>query len=116
MAMIDRAAQFSPFAALTGYDAAIQETVRTTEKQMELSDEAKVILDSRLQLLREQLMQRPIVTITYFVPDKTKAGGTYISVNSVIMKIREFEHNIVLGDGTEIPIDRLCAIEGDLFK
>ena len=116
MSMIDRAAQFSPFAALTGYDAAIRETGRLTDARIELSDDKKVILDGKLQILLEQLAQRPEVTITYFEPDHKKAGGAYVSVTGVVKKIDEFQRSIVLEEGTGIAIEQVYEIEGDLFE
>lgn len=116
MSMVDRAAQFSPFAALTGYDAAVKETARLTNERIELTDENKAMLDGKLQMILEQLPQRPEVTITYFVPDRKKTGGAYISVTGVVRKIDEYAQSIVLEDGTEIPIEQIYEIESDLFE
>ncbi|MEG2421569.1 MAG: hypothetical protein RSB55_08455, partial [Oscillospiraceae bacterium] len=75
MPMLDRAAQFSPFAALTGYDAAVKETARLTDRRVELDEGEKEAIDQRLTLVQERLPDPTEVTITYFVPDKKKAGG-----------------------------------------
>ena len=76
MSMLDRAAQFSPFAALTGYEDAIQETGRLTDERMELSDEDRELLDRKWHYLQEIISDRPEITVTYFVPDEKKAGGS----------------------------------------
>lgn len=114
--MVDRAVQFSPFAALTGYDAAVKETARLTDKRIELTDDNKAMLDGKLQMILEQLPQRPEITITYFEPDRKKTGGAYISVTSVVKKIDAYKQSIVLEDGTEIAIEQIYEIESDLFE
>lgn len=115
MSMIDRAAQFSPFAALTGYDAAVKETARLTDERIELTDENKAMLDGKLQMLLEQLPRRPEVTITYFEPDRKKTGGAYVSVTGVVKKIDEYAQSIVLENGTAISIEQLYEIESTFF-
>ena len=89
MAPIDRAAQFSPFAALTGHDEAIKETARLTDERMELDENRKELLDARLQLLREHLGEKPTVTFTFFEPDERKSGGAYVTVTGSVKKIEE---------------------------
>ena len=86
MSMIDRAAQFSPFAALTGYDAAVRETARLTEQKIELDEYEKAALDQRILLLQEHLKELPEVTITHFVPDERKDGGKYVSITEAVKK------------------------------
>ena len=115
MALIDRAAQFSPFAALTGHDAAIKETARLTDERMELDENRKELLDARLQLLREHLGERPTVTFTFFEPDEKKSGGAYVTVTGIVKKIEEYENRITLEEGAAISIDEICAVEGELF-
>lgn len=87
MAMIDRAAQFSPFAALTGYDAAVKETARLTEDRVELDEYQKSALNDRLQIVQERLSDTPVISITYFVPDERKSGGAYCTENRCHQKI-----------------------------
>ena len=116
MSMMDRAAQFSPFAALTGYDGAIKETARLTDEKSELGDEAISILNMKLQMLAEAFEDRPEVCITYFSPDERKAGGTYISVSGVVKKIDEFERILILTDGTKIKMEDIAYIEGQIFE
>ena len=84
MPMSDRAAQFAPFAALTGYDAAIKETGRLTDERVELDKEALTALDMKYQLLMDALNEAPKVTITYFQPDERKAGGKYITATGAV--------------------------------
>ena len=116
MPMSDRAAQFAPFAALTGYDAAIKETGRLTDERIELDVEALSALDMKYQLLMEALDEAPEVTITYFQPDERKAGGKYVSAAGAVKKIDDFERRITMRDGTRIPTDDVLSIDGELFS
>ena len=116
MPMSDRAAQFAPFAALTGYDAAIKETGRLTDERIELDVEALSALDMKYQLLMEALDEAPEVTITYFHPDERKAGGKYVSAVGAVKKIDDFERRITMQDGAKIPMDDVLSIEGELFS
>ena len=116
MPMSDRAAQFAPFAALTGYDAAIKETGRLTDERIELGVEALSALDMKYQLLMEALDEAPEVTITYFQPDERKAGGKYVSAVGAVKKIDDFERRITMRDGTRIPMDDVLSIDGELFS
>ena len=105
MPMSDRAAQFAPFAALTGYDSAIKETGRLTDERIELDEEALTALDRKYQLLIEALDDAPEVTIIYFQPDERKAGGQYVSATGTVKKVDTFGRRILLQDGTSIPLD-----------
>ena len=116
MPMSDRAAQFAPFAALTGYDAAIKETGRLTDERIELDVEALSALDMKYQLLMEAHDDVPEVTITYFQPDERKAGGKYVSAVGAVKKIDDFERRITMQDGAKIPMDDVLSIEGELFS
>ena len=116
MPMSDRAAQFAPFAALTGYDAAIKETGRLTDERIELDVEALSALDMKYQLLMDALDEAPEVTITYFRPDERKAGGKYVSAVGAVKKIDDFERRITMQDGAKIPMDDVLSIEGELFS
>ena len=116
MPMSDRATQFAPFAALTGYDAAIKETGRLTDERIELDVEALSALDMKYQLLMEALDEAPEVTITYFQPDERKAGGKYVSAVGTVKKIDDFERRITMRDGTRIPMDDVLSIDGELFS
>lgn len=111
MPLYDRAAQFSPFAALTGHGAAIQETARWTEQERELDEEIKRRLDEELQLLVTQLSSHPTVSITYFVPDEKKQGGAYITKRDAVKKIDFYKREIRMADGTVIPVDHVTDIK-----
>ena len=116
MSELERAAQFAPFAALTGYDAAIKETGRLTDERIELDVEALSALDMKYQLLMEAHDDAPEVTITYFQPDERKAGGKYVSAVGAVKKIDDFERRITMRDGTRIPVDDVLSIDGELFS
>ena len=116
MPMLDRAAQFSPFASLTVYDDAIHETGRLTDEKIDLSEEDKKTLDRKQQILSEKLSDHPALTITYFVPDAKKSGGAYVTKDGNLKKIDEFERWMMLTDGTKIPLDDVSDIESELFR
>ena len=111
MPMSDRAAQFAPFSALTGYDSAIKETERLTDKKIELDEEALAILNMRCRLLVDTLDEKPEVEITYFKPDERKAGGAYLTITGVVKMINDFERLITMKDGTKIPMDDIIDID-----
>ena len=116
MSLEARSAQFAPFAALTGYGDAIDETQRETEDRIELDEEQKKILDRKIQMLREHINQKPSVVVTYFIPDLIKEGGTYITVSGNVLKIDGYKQSIILEDKTEIPIKEIIEIVSELFK
>lgn len=116
MSALDRAAQFSPFAALTGYDDAVKETARLTDERIELDESSKAALNERLLMIQGQLNDQPQVSIIYFQPDDKKAGGTYITATGCVKKIDEYERTAAMKDGTKISIDDIIKIDGDLFN
>ena len=115
MPMSDRAAQFAPFAALTGYDSAIKETGRLTDERIELDEEALTTLDMKYQLLMDVLDDEPEVSITYFQPDERKTGGKYVSATGAVKKVDDFERRIIMQDGLKILMDDVLSIDGELF-
>jgi len=110
-----RAAQFAPFAALTGYDEAVEETARLTDSKVELDEYQKAELNDKLIFLNNSESDEK-VCITYFLPDKKKSGGAYITKKGIVLKIREYEKDVVMDDGSEIPIDDIIAIDGNPFN
>lgn len=116
MSALDRAAQFSPFAALTGHDAAIKETARLTNERIDLDESSKELLDEKLLILREHVEEQPKVSITYFKQDEKKSGGEYQSVTNNIIKLNEYENTILLEDGTIILIKDVYCMEGKIFN
>ena len=116
MSMIDRAAQFSPFQALTGYGAAIQETGRLTDRKIELSEDERILLDMKQQILLDNIRECPDVSITYFIPDERKAGGSYVTVTDNVKKIDDYQRLLILTDRAQIPLDEIVDIESELFN
>ena len=110
----DRAAQFAPFAALTGYDGVIAETGRLTDTCIELDECAKEMLNGKLLELLEKIGQKPPVRVTYFCPDKRKSGGAYVAVTGNLKRIDPIERLLLLTDGTVIPIDRIYRLGEDI--
>lgn len=115
MSRINRAAQFAPFAALTGYEAAILETGRLTDTRTELDESRKAALSEKLRLLMLHLHDKPEVTITYFEPDQKKSGGAYLGATGYIRKVDEYSRTVLLEGGPSIPIDQIFAIDSPLF-
>lgn len=111
MPIMDRAAQFSPFAAVVGHDAKVEETARLTDKKIELDEQAKEIINEKLQCIVNNPEDYEGIKITYFVPDERKAGGKYVSVVGAIHKIDKVERTIVLEDGTIIRICDTADVE-----
>lgn len=114
MSNYDRAAQFAPFAALTGYDAVIAETGRLTQSQAELDEGGKALLDEQLQRIMEHISRNPPASFTVFCPDNMKSGGAYETMEGHVKKIDPIARCVVLTEGTVIPIDRIYGIECDL--
>ena len=113
MSMHDRAAQFLPFAALTGYDAAVREKARLTDRRMDLDESQIETLDGRLQQIARHLTEdeeASEVSITYFKPDEKKDGGSYLTVTGTIRKIDSFEQMILMKDGSRIPMTEILEI------
>ena len=111
MPLTDRAAQFSPFAALTGHEAAVEETARLTDEKISLSDDFIAQLNEKLNIISENIGTGQMTAITYFVPDEKKAGGAYITHSGTVKRIDEYEHAVVMTDKATIPIEHIIKIE-----
>lgn len=116
MSMWDRAAQFSPFAALTGYDDAVTETARLTDDKIELDESAQATLDMKQHILMETISEQPEISVTYFKKDVKKAGGAYLTLTGKLKKIDEYERVLMFVNGEHIPFDDVFDITGDLFR
>lgn len=116
MPLINRAASFAPFAALTGYDEAVKETARLTDARTELDEGSKEILNDKLRIAEDRADEQPEVSITYFLPDKKKSGGAYITTKAVIKRIDQYERLVIFTDKSSIPIDDIYEIEGEIYK
>ena len=116
MAMENRATQFSPFAALTGYDDATREEARLVDIKQELSEDMKDMLDAKLAIIEQHIKEQPEISVTYFQPDEKKTGGRYKTVSGKVKNLDGVKHAIILADATRIPIDDIRLIEGDLFR
>ena len=111
MSMEDRAAQFSPFAALTGYGDVILETQRLTDEKVELDEEALALLDEKYQMLMRRMDEHPVVQITYFQPDERKEGGAYVTVTGVVRRVDDVMKKITMQDGNEIEMGKILNVE-----
>lgn len=116
MARLDRAAQFAPFAALTGYEDCIQESKRYVEEKIELGSDDVDLLNQRLQILTEEQKHFPMIKVTYFKKDDKKEGGAYYEKSHKVRKIDDIERTIEFMDRTKIFIDDILQIECDLFE
>lgn len=115
MSIYDRAAQFAPFSALSGYDKAINETARHTDGFTELCEDEREVLREKLRLIEENIDLNTKLVFTYFIPDAKKEGGAYATVKGIVAKFDEYSRQIVLSDMTPIPFDSIVEIEGSLF-
>ena len=115
MPLKDRAAQFSPFAALTGYAGEVAEAARMPETKIELTEDQRAVLDERLCLLEDILPERPDVTFTYFVPDQRKQGGAYTTVTGKLKRLDRIEQNIILTNGIAIPVNDLLEVKSEIW-
>lgn len=110
-----REAQFAPFAALTGHDAAVAETARLTQPRQELNEDVKAELDRKIRMLDDSRKDCQEVSVTYFLPDEKKAGGAYLVHSGRVTHIKDFERELVFADGIQIPLDSIMDITGDIF-
>ena len=110
MSNYDRGAQFAPFAALTGFEAAVVETARLTDRKIDLDEGGKALLDEKLRKIEEEICDRPEVAVTYFQPDLRKAGGAYLQKRGRVKKLDAYQRAVVFTDGVIIPIDDISDI------
>lgn len=116
LGMDSRAAQFAPFAALTGYEDEIQEVERLTESKKELVEDSYEILNLKIHYLEAYLSSKPKVQISYFRKDQKKSGGQYLYRESIIQRIDFIYHKLYLEDGSIILMDDICILDSELFR
>lgn len=116
MSMHDRAAQFSSFAALTGYDDAVRETARLTDSRPELGRDALEILDLRLNMLEQKLPEHPALSVTFFRADGKKQGGMFVTLTGEVKRIDEAARRLVFINGESIPIADIVELDGAIFS
>ena len=109
--MADRAARFTPFAAITGYEEMVLEEARVTDDRIEMDESSKAALNEKLNMILEFIDEQPEVSITYFEPDKRKAGGAYVTVTGTVKRIDEYEHLVIMTDGKKINIDEIYNLQ-----
>ena len=115
MTMQERAAQFSPFAALPCYGDAVKETARITDAKIELDESEKALINEKLLMIAEHLDNKPLVSITYFNPDTKKKGGEYLTITGTVKKLDVYNNQIKMTDGTTVKFDDIISVESDLF-
>lgn len=113
--MMDRAARFAPFAAITGYEEMVLEEARVTEERVDLDEGALSLLNEKLNMIQEFIDEEPEIKITYFEPDKKKSGGAYIDITGTVKRIDEYECLVIMTDGKKIRIEDIYSLESDLF-
>ena len=116
MSMLDRAAQFSPFAALTGHGDAVKETARLTDEKAELTEDEISALNNQLNYLSDHADERPEITVEYFVPDERKSGGAYVTITGNFKRVNVYDNTLVFVNGEIIPINEINKIHGILFS
>lgn len=116
MSLYDRAAQFSPFAALTGHDEAVKETARQTDRRIELDEVTISKLNAKINIIEDNLGEDVEVTVTYFVPDERKEGGSYQAITGRVKRLDEYESAVVMTDGRKISLEQIYDIESTLFE
>ncbi len=111
MSLHNRAAQFAPFDALTGFDGRIYEVSRITDQRILITEEVKQIINDRLHFIEEHIKEHPIVTVTYFVPDLTKDGGAYETVTTAASKLKKDDERLILEEDISIAFDDILSLE-----
>ena len=113
--MMDRAARFAPFAAITGYEEMVLEEARVTEEQIHLDEDAVALICEKINMIQEFIDEDPEVKITYFEPDKKKSGGAYITITGTPKRVDEYEQLLIMTDGKKIKFDSIYRLESELF-
>jgi len=113
--MLERAARFAPFAAITGYEEMVLEEARVTEERVDLDEGTLSLLNEKLNMIQEFLDEEPEIKILYFEPDKRKSGGAYVTVTGIVKRIDEYEQLVIMTDGKKIRIGDIYGLESDLF-
>lgn len=116
MSIEERSAQFAPFAALVGYEDEVKETERITERMIEITEDIRSILDEKIHLIQNKIVEQPEVTITYFIADSNKQGGKYQTINGKVKKIDDYKKRIILTNNTDILIKDIIEISSNIFK
>src|SRR5574344_628882 len=116
MSLYQRSAQFAPFAALTGYEGQVKEAARLTNKRIEINEEIKFVLDMKLQVIQNKIINKPLLTITYFVPDENKNGGQYLTIQNNVKKIDIYNNQIIMINDMRISIDEIIDMQCELFN
>lgn len=114
--VMERAARFAPFAAISGYEEMVLEEARVTEEMSELDEDALMLINEKLNIIKELENKTPSVSITYFIKDKRKSGGLYKTVTGCVKHIDEYEKTVIMTDGKKIPINSIYEIEGNIFN
>ena len=115
MSRENRAAQFAPFAALTGYEACIEEEGRLTERRRDREEDSRALLDEKLRILRNRISEKPEIEVTWFCPDTRKAGGSYRTACARALKLDAYHAVCLLEDGSEIPVREIFDMKGEIF-
>jgi transposase len=116
MSSIDRAAQFAPFAALTGYDVAIKESERKTDERILISEEDALAIDEKLKIIIREIKNHPLIEIVFFKKDEKKDGGNYIKLTDRVKAIDTYKNQIILVTDINIPIENIYNIKGEIFE
>lgn len=116
LGIVSRAAQFAPFAALTGYDSAVKETARLTKRKIELNDELKEIINAKLNYIEKSIKDRNIISVTYFIKDEKKDGGRYENYSGIVKRVNNVEEYIKFEDNTIINFNAILSIDGEVFN
>ncbi len=116
MSLHNRAAQFAPFDALTGFGGRIHEASRIVGQRIELTDEVRSVINDRLCQIERHIKENPMVTVTYFVPDCTKYGGSYETITAPAEKILPYDERLILSEDVSIAFDDILKLDGPLFS